>query len=146
MTIHILQLSLIVARLDDQVVGFKQIEGAAELEKAVNGNVRKSPAGFVVPLKEDASGNTSGTLVVTQEITDRFAVAYAVKDVSAPNGEAIIDAGLRNLRLATMNALIGWAPADGFNVCEFDGGSLISIKGGVVIWRDRFRTSHINEQ
>ena len=145
MPIAILQVSLIVARLKDQVPAFKAIDGAAELENAIKGRIRITPAGFVVPLKEDAGVNTSGSMVITQEITDRFAVAYAVKDVGNPTGESVLDADLHILRLATLNALVGWAPGAGFNVCEFDGGSLIRIESGVVLWRDRFRTTHINE-
>jgi len=145
MAITVLSLALIAAHLKAQVPAFKSIEGAAELENAIKGRIRVAPAGFVIPLNEDVSSNSTGSMVVTQEITDRFAIAYAVKDLSGPMGEEAIDGDLRDLRLATMNALVGWVPGNGFNICEYDGGALIQINGGTIIWRDRFRTSHINE-
>lgn len=143
--IHVLQLSDIVTRLESQVPGFESVDGAAELEKAIAGGVRKTPAGFVVPLDEAAASNSTGTLMVTQNVNTSFAVAYAVKNVSDRSGENAVDGGLRDLRLATLAALVGWAPGDGFNVCEFSGGSLIRIQAGTIFWRDKFRTNHINE-
>lgn len=145
MGIYILSLDVIVQRLKTKSVGFKQIEGAAEMENAIKNGIRVTPAGFVIALKEDAGSNTSGSLAVTQQVTDRFAVVYGIKNVSGAHGGEAIDGGLRDLRLATMQALIGWIPDTGFNICEFDGGSLISVDGGTVLWRDRFLTNHINE-
>ncbi|OIO70888.1 MAG: hypothetical protein COS35_06500 [Zetaproteobacteria bacterium CG02_land_8_20_14_3_00_50_9] len=144
MAFQILPLQSIVTRLEDQAVGFKSLAGAAELEQAIAGGVRVAPAGFVVPLKEDAGANTTGTMIVTQDVTTRFAIVFAVKDLSDRSGKSAIDGGLRDLRIAVGNALVGWAPA-GFNICEWDGGSIVRIGGGTVYWRDRYRTSHINE-
>jgi len=145
MTIAVLQLTAISTLLKADVSAFKLVSGAADLENALSGRVRALPACFIVPLKEDAGANTSGTMVITQDIVDRFAVVYAVKDLADPLGVAAIDGSLRDLRLATLNALVGWVPASGFDVCEYDGGSLIRIESGTIFWRDRFRTSHINE-
>jgi len=144
-SLSILSLDAIVQRLTNQNVGFKQIEGAAEMENAIRSGIRTTPAGFVIALKEDAGRNSSASMVVTQQITDLFAVVYGIKNVSGAHGSKAIDGGLRDLRLATMQALVGWVPGAGFNTCEFDGGSLIRVDAGTVLWRDRFRTNHINE-
>jgi len=144
MAFEVLQLSLIVARLNDQVSAFKSIEGALDFEKQLKSGVRKAPAGFVMPLKEDAAGNRIAANAVRQKITDRFAIVYAVKNLSDATGAAGIDGGLRDLRMATKTALVGWVPGAGFNICTEDGGSLIAIENGTIWWRDRFITSHNN--
>jgi hypothetical protein len=144
-SLSILSLDAIVQRLTSQNVGFNQIEGAAEMENAIRSGIRITPAGFVIALKEDAGRNSSASMVVTQQITDLFAVVYGIKNVNGAHGSNAIDGGLRDLRLATMKALVGWVPSTGFNTCEFDGGSLIRVDAGTVLWRDRFRTNHINE-
>jgi len=145
MTIEILNITDVVARLKAQVSGLVAVEGAAELGNAIKQGVRQMPSAFVIPLAEDARSNTSGSQVITQQITNRFAVVYAVKDVSDPHGEKAIAESLRTIRLASMNALVGWAPSTAFDLCEFEGGSLFHVANSAVFWRDKFSTTHTNE-
>jgi len=141
MAFDILKMSDIVVRLNSQAVGFKSLEGAAELERAMApGGVRVLPAGYVVPLSDDAGPNALATVAIRQRIDERFALIYAVKDISDPRGESALDGGLRDLRLAAHAALLGWIPANGYDQVEFDGGTIIKISNGVIFWRDRFRS------
>lgn len=145
MTISILSIGDLVTKLAADVQEFKAVEGAAELEAVVKSGVRVTPSAYVLPLSEDAVNTASGTMVITQKVITNFAVVYAVKNLSDARGKKAIETILRDLRLKTLDALVGWVPGDGFNQCEFAGGSLLRLEKGTVYWRDRFQTRHTNE-
>ena len=145
MSIEILQITDVVARLKANVPGLVAVEGAAELGSAMKQGVRQMPTAFVMPLAEDARTSTSSTQVITQKIISHFAVVCAVKDVSDQHGEKAIAESLRNIRLASMTALAGWAPNAAFDLCQFEGGSLFHVANSAVFWRDKFATTHTNE-
>ncbi len=144
MAIQILQISLIVARLKAQVPAFDMIEGAAGLETAMHGGARKLPACFVVAASEQSSVVTNMPGAVHQRVVDQFDVVYAVKNISNRGGATAFDDDLRLLRMAAMQALIGWEPEPSFGVCTHNNGALITLANGVIWWKDRFETEHYN--
>jgi|GEM_PF-399340 len=144
MAIVILQLSTVVARLKNQVPAFKMIEGSAELETALKGGVRKAPACFVVAASERAATVTQMSGAIRQRVDDQFDVIYAIKNASSRGGEQAVDGGLRSLRISTLSALVGWEPTPDFGACEHESGTLISIAGGMLWWKDRLKTNHYN--
>jgi len=146
MGVEILQLATVVARLQSQVAAFKMIEGAAELETALKGGVRMPPACFVVAASEQAATVTQMAGAIRQRVVDRFDVIYAVKNASSRGGAEAVDGDLRVLRLATLAALVGWEPLAAFGACEHESGTLISISGGLIWWKDRIKTNHYNTQ
>ncbi len=144
MAIEILPIATVVSRLQGQVAAFGMVEGAAEFDAALRSGARILPAGFVIAAKETPATVTRMAGVIRQQVVDYFDVVYAVRDVSSRSGAEAIDGGLRALRLATLQALIGWEPSPAFGACEHDGGALVSITNGTIWWKDRIKTNHYN--
>ena len=145
MPISILNIGDVVTKLSADVSEFKAVEGAAELEHVIKSGVRVTPSAYVLPLSEAATSTASATMIVTQKVTTSFAVVYAVKNLSDARGNKAIETILRDLRLKTLAALVGWGPGSGFNQCEYAGGSLLRLAKGTVYWKDKFQTHHTNE-
>ena len=140
MTIELLDHQLIIDYLGAQVSKLKSVSGAAELAKAV-ADFKQPPAAFVVPVSDRASGNTTGTMVVRQNNTTRFAVIIAAQNLRDARGQKAQD-DLRTLRQDILNALHGWQPGDAFDPIEYGGGRLLRMINQVLWWQDEFLTSH----
>jgi len=140
MAIELLDYQIIIDYLDAQVSRLKSVDGAAGLASA-SANLKQSPAAFVVPLNDRASGNRTGTMVVHQNNTTRFAVIVAVQNLRDPRGDKARD-DLRALRQDILNTLHGWVPGDAFNPVEYGGGRMLKLTNQVLWWQDEFLTSH----
>jgi hypothetical protein len=141
MAIVLFDPALIVARLKDQVASLKLVGGAADLDAAAE-SLKQKPAAFVLPNSERASENKTGTMVVRQKNTVRFAVVIAVQNLRDARGENA-QADLLSLRTDIMTALHGWEPNADFNPVEFSGGRLLQLADRVLWWQDEFVTAHL---
>ena len=144
MAVEILQLATIIAYLKSQVPTLKLVEGAAQLESAILEGPRQSPAAYVIPIRDEASPNTYSANAARQRVADHFGVVFAIKNLRDARGEAAFDGGLRTYRLAVMTALLGWVPAQGFDLCEYAGGAMIRFANSTLWWQDRYSTAHQN--
>jgi len=144
MAIEILKLATVADRIRNQVAAFKMVEGAAGLETALKGGVRMPPACFIVPASEQPATVTQMSGAIRQRVYDHFDVIYAIKNAASRGGSEGVDGDLRDVRMATLGALLGWEPTINFGACEHESGTLISIAGGLIWWKDRLKTNHYN--
>jgi hypothetical protein len=132
-----MDLSLIIARLKEQLSGLKSIGASADLDAAVAG-MAAMPAAFVLPLAESASGNDMlGS--TEQRITQSFGVVQVLYNRRDALGAAALS-DLAALRLALRTALVGWVPDDATGEpVLFTGGRLLRLDGdGQLWWTDEF--------
>lgn len=131
----------IIGRLKTEVTTLKRVSGAAGMAEAAE-DLKQAPAAFVVPASERPAGNSTGTMVVSQNNVVRFGVVIAVQNLSDPRGEKA-QANLVALRTAIMAALHGWQPNADFDPIEFGGGNISGLDNQVLWWQDTFVTSHL---
>ena len=130
----------IISRLKTQVSGLKLVAGAADLASA-SADLKQTPSAFVIPVGDRASGNRTGTMVVSQNNVTRFAVILAVQNLRDPRGEKA-KSDLRIVRASVCNALHGWQPNTEFDPVEYSQGRLLRMTNQVLLWQDEFATSH----
>lgn len=140
MTIELLDHQLIIDYLRTHVSKLKSVSGAAELA-AASSDLKQTPSAFVVPMSERASPNRTGTMVVQQNNTVRFAVILAVQNLRDSRGQKAND-DLRILRHDILNALHAWQPGDAFDPIEYGGGRVLRLNNQVLWWQDEFLTAH----
>lgn len=140
MAIELLDLQLIIDYLEVKVSRLKSVLGAAGLAVA-SADLKQTPAAFVVPMSDRPSSNRTGTTVVSQNNTTRFAVIIAVQNLRDPRGEKA-QSDLLILRQDILTTLHGWTPADAFDPIEYGGGRLSRMSNQVLWWQDEFLTSH----
>ncbi len=141
MTAAVFDSEWIIARLKTQVPDLKVVGGSAELASAEI-DLKQTPSAYVFEIGDEASKNTTGTMLVSQFNTVTFAVAIATKNLRDPRGQHA-KADLRTIRSAIRTALLGWEPDAEFNPVEKRRGSLIKMRKTVLWWRDEFATSHL---
>ena len=130
----------IIARLQASVPELRVMGGAADFAAAAEG-LKQTPAAFVLPSAERARESSTGTQLVSQYNTVRFAVVVAVQNLRDARGDAA-QSDLLPLRTSIMTALHGWQPDVGFDPVEFGGGRLLQLTDQVLWWQDEFTTSH----
>lgn len=132
-----MELAPIVARLEDQLTGFKKIGGAADLEAIGNGVV-PTPSCYVVMTRETASDiDLVGGF--EQAITVGFGVVIAVANRFDATGGAAIDV-LDALRKQIKAALNRWVPdPTSGEAVRFDSGALVRFDDGLLWWLDEYR-------
>lgn len=130
----------IITQLRTEVTSLKLVGGAADFAAAAEG-VRQTPSAFVLPSSERASGSSTGTMVVSQRNSVRFAIVIAVQNLRDPRGEKA-QADLLALRNSIMTALHGWEPDADFDPIEYGGGKLLQLNDQVLWWQDEFVTAN----
>lgn len=141
MTIVLFDPQWIIDQLKTEVTTLKRVSGAAGMAEAVE-DLKQTPAAFVVPASERPSGNSTGTIVVSQNNIVRFGVVIATQNLRDPRGEKA-QADLVALRTAIMTELHGWQPNADFDPIEYGGGNLLKLDNQVLWWQDNFVTSHL---
>lgn len=131
----------IIARLKAQVPALKIVSGAADLAKAT-ADLKQTPSAFVTELSDRASENRTGTMVVSQNNTARFAVIIATKNLRDFRGQHA-KTDLRTVRIDIITALHGWQPDADFDPIEYGGGKLLKLSDQVLWWQNEFITSHL---
>lgn len=140
MAINLFDTQWIIDRLKSEVTDLKLVGGAADLAAAAD-SLRQTPAAFVLPSAERASESTTGTVVVSQHNTVRFAVVIAVQNLRDARGEnAQVD--MRGLRTSIITALHGWQTDPDFDPVEFGSGRLLQLTDQVLWWQDEFITAN----
>ena len=131
----------IISRLKAQIPALKIISGAAELAKA-EADLKQTPSAFVIELSDRASENKTGTMVVSQNNTARFAVIIATKNLRDFRGQHA-KTDLRTIRADIIEALLGWQPDADFDPIEKREGRLMKMTNAVLWWQDEFATAHL---
>lgn len=134
-----MDLSPILARLQDQLTGFKRIGSAADLESLGHG-AAPTPAAYLLPLAESAEDNA---LIggFDQRLSVQFAVIVAVSNKQDAAGAAAMG-DLEPLRAQIHSALLGWAPdASTGEPVGFVSGHLVSFENAQLWWMDEFHVT-----
>lgn len=131
----------IIARLKTEVPALKFVGGSAELAVA-EADLKQTPSAYVFEAGDDASENTTGTMVVSQQNKVRFIVAIATMNFRDSRGQNA-GADMRAIRSAIHSALHGWCPDDEFNPIEKRSGRLVKMSKAVLWRREEFVTSHL---
>lgn len=129
--------SVVIARIKAECPLLIQVGGGADFAAAKAVLKNKVPACFVVPLADQASPNSSATVVVNQRINQQFGVILAVSNLRDAAGEKAIN-DLFLVRQQLFQKLIGWFPAGAVSCMEFSGGHLLDMDDHVVWWQDNF--------
>jgi hypothetical protein len=140
MSINLFNPEWIIARLKEQAPALAGVAGAAGLAQAASA-LKQTPSAYVLPNAERPGGSRTGTMVVSQQNTVRFAVIMAVKNLRDARGEKA-QADLLDLREEIMTALHGWQPHEDFDPLEYGGGRLLQLTDQVLWWQDEFLTAH----
>ncbi|WP_374653119.1 hypothetical protein [Dongia sp.] len=124
----------IIARLKAQVTALHgRVEDAGELARLIAAGTapRQVPAGFVVPIGEDAEPavDMSGTL--RQRVTETIGIVL-VNSVAGDASGAKSRAPLDLINDAVKTALVGWEPAPGCDLIEFRRSRLVGLQAGAV--------------
>jgi hypothetical protein len=132
-----MDLSLITARVKEQLTALRSVGQSAELEAAADAVVAL-PAAFVLPMSDVASdlGMTGTTY---QRVVQQFSVILVISNRRDAQGGAALN-DLHTQRLALRAALVGWVPdtANGEPVI-YTGGKLVKMDGdGRLWWADEF--------
>lgn len=127
----------VVVRMNAQVGSQFSFVGTAADFAALDAVPRSVPAAYVIPLAERAEpADVIGANAQTHTAT--FGVLFIVRHAGDGSGAKAM-LSLHALRRATHDAIVGWVPADCFDVVQFVSGALAElIDGGVVAWRDDF--------
>lgn len=128
-----------ITRLKARVPDLVQVGGARDLGNATHETVR-APMAWVVVMSETAGPvryESCGFIEV--EVTARFGVILAVRDIADRTGTAARTA-LRPLRVAVQGAMCSWQPVGSNHACRFARGALTSGIGrdGMMFWQDEF--------
>lgn len=135
-----MQLSLVIARLNDRTPSFKKGGGAADLDAALKGKLHNLPAWFVMPLTEAAQPSRR-TGVHSQYITRAFAVVQVLSNVRDMVGNSAL-VELDDAKEEVRAALIGWVPdPEVGEPVQFTGGRVLKFEDGRLWWSDEFQVS-----
>lgn len=135
-----MNLSAVVTRLQTQIASLRKVGGAADIPGAQE-SLKQVPAAFVIPLAEVAGPNELESGAISQQLSIRFGVLWAVSNLRDATGEAA-QTDLETVREAGKTALLGWQPDTTMEPCEFAGGQLLQVADRVLWWQDVFVTGN----
>lgn len=136
-----LDLQAVIARLDTLKAGgtLKKVGGAIDIPSAEDALRNQLPAAFVVPGREQGSGERPRNSA-RQMIVESFNVVQVLSNKRDAQGVAA-HADLRALRGAVQGVLLGWSPdAAVYDTFMFDRGALLSISELQLWWVDTYHT------
>jgi len=134
-----LSLGPIVARLEDQLTGWKQISGAADLSIAEKSKAPTTPAAYVLLASDQPSAARSGSGRYRQRVSGRFGVILALRDHNAKQ-KGTAKADELNERIVQVRAaLIGWQHPgvdQGFTTRLGGPCALVGFRNNVIWWQE----------
>ncbi|MGO4326665.1 hypothetical protein AB4Z48_17705 [Cupriavidus sp. 2TAF22] len=113
-----------------------RVAGGLEFEVVRDSALLSMPAAYVVMTADDPGDNAEQT-GIRQAIVDEFDVVVALK-TGDERGQSVADP-LHDIRAELLRALAGWKPSDDYERVMYDGGQLLLIDRGRVLYRFTFR-------
>lgn len=135
-----MELGLVIDRLRDRVTELRVVAGAAAITAAQE-DLKTTPAAYVIPLGEQAARNALVGGGHSQQVSVRFGVVLAARNVRDARGQAGHEE-LERLREAAKSALIGWAPDADHDPIELARGQLLALTDTILWWQDEYLTSY----
>ena len=134
-----LDLDEVIARLSP-LDCFLAVDGAMGTGE-VHGVARIKPSAWVIP-GEDKAGDNTQLSAVLQDVQAVFEVVYNVPSAGDAAGRNAHTA-LRQMRMDTFAALLGWTPTGMDTPIVHSKGALIWLGSGLLQWADRFATQYV---
>lgn len=132
-----MKLSPVIAQLRQYAPTFgNRVGGGIEFEMVRDSALLPMPAAYVVMTADDPGENTQQNSF-RQPIFDEFDVVVALKTVDE-RGQSVADP-LHDIRAELLRALVGWRPMPDYERVTYEGGQLLLIDRGRVLYRFTFR-------
>ena len=129
-------------RLNAQLTGKYKIDTALVLSDVVGKKLTISPTLFLLPLGEKPRDLNRTTGPEIDDVTEHFAVVFAIRDLSGRN-EATHDT-LKSWQLQVRSALNGWAPPlENYTPIRRGNSGLVSLRNHTLWWQDEYRTRYL---
>lgn len=131
-----------IARLEAETSGFREIGGAAGYERA-RAEVRRVPAAFAIPLRENPGPNRYAGCKVGHRVASQFAIVILARDIAHDGGVKAVTE-MEACRAEVHAATLNWEPAPEFEACIYIGGLLVSDigKDGMIAWQATYETAY----
>ncbi|MBI5659881.1 MAG: hypothetical protein HZC43_10130 [Nitrosomonadales bacterium] len=123
-----------------RVPDFRKVAGAASFA-AAREDLKSHPAAHVIPLSDSAGPNVLLGAAMEQKVSERFGVILAAGNARDARGDAV-NAALEALRGATIESLLGFVPADGYDPVQYGGGRLLLLDVSIIWWQLEFTTGY----
>ncbi|PIY01695.1 MAG: hypothetical protein COZ23_01865 [Hydrogenophilales bacterium CG_4_10_14_3_um_filter_58_23] len=120
---------------------FRKVATAANFA-AAREDLKQPPAVYVLPMNDAAGQNSLGGGAIIQPVIERFGVVLAVSNLRDASGVAA-QVEFERLRRLVIDQLLGFVPGDGYEPCEYVGGSLLALDASVLWWQLVFRTGYM---
>lgn len=119
---------------------FRKVAGVANFA-AAREDLKQPPAAYVLPLNDSAGANQLGGGAILQPVKERYGVALALSNLRDASGVAA-QAELERLRRLVIDKLLGFVPGDGYEPCEYGGGTILLMTTDVLWWQLVFTTGY----
>lgn len=129
----------VVQAVLDADLGFKAVEGAADLKAILAGRVT-TPGCYVYRERNMARPNSTGTQYVVQPKTEYIALLVVTRNVAGALGDAQADEN-EALCDSLQSSLLGFVPDEFTNPLEYSGGQLILNINGLCYWREIYNST-----
>lgn len=121
-----MQLEIIIQALRERCPSFgNRVAGAAQFKILPEAAALPVPCAYVIPL-DDNPGDFSTQNSVRQDLDDAFAVVVAISNTADERGQGAAHS-MHSIRAELWAALLGWQPAEDYDVCKYEGGQLLSL-------------------
>jgi hypothetical protein len=120
---------------------FRKVATAANFA-AARDDLKNPPAAYVVPMADRAGANSLGGGAILQPVREQFGVALGVSNLRDASGVAA-QAEFERLRRLVIDKLLGFVPGEGYEPCEYGGGSLLLLSPDVLWWQLTFTTGYM---
>ena len=129
-------ISPVVAHLRSHCPSFvRRVAGGLDLDALLESTNLVMPAAYVV-MESDQAGESKYENVVAQDVVDQFAV-YVAMHATDEAGRVSADQA-HGFRAELCRALVGWAPAAGYDPALYRGGELVAFNRARQVYRYEF--------
>lgn len=136
-----MNLAIIIAQLRQRAPIFGQrVGGSAQFKVLPEAANLVTPAAYVLPLDEQPADQQSKN-GYQQTVREGFAVVLALSNRADERGQASAS-DLDTLRKALFKALLGFQPADDYDVIAFEGGQLLHLDRARLYYQFEFSVDY----
>lgn len=133
--------NVVIAQLRARAPIFDQrVAGAANFKVLPEAANLKTPAAYVIPMDEQPGDQQSAT-GYQQSVKEEFAVVVVLDNAVDERGQ-VAAASLHAVRLALFKALLGFQPAEHYDVVAFEGGELMHLDRARLYYQFEFSTEY----
>lgn len=136
-----MKLDELKTRLEELAV-FDRVEAAISISEINKQSVRK-PIAFIAPAGTTTEQSERNMGPALQRLNETYSVIYCIPSQNDKTGFKANET-LQEIISTTRKSLISFAPINAQKM-TFDGGELMLIEGGFILWHDQFSTQYYIE-